>query len=141
MIDERVRQEYNKIGRETALIIYYFAVISFVIKTALMEYSFNECIFEFITMMIFPIYQLIRAHQLGLAITSENKKLKSNIFVIIVCAFVGAIVYLKVRNSEMIDGEGLVFFITYIIAFLGARLLFIKYEKKREKKLESKYDD
>ena len=142
MVDERLRQGYNKIRSEMAMIIYYAAVISFIVKTTTLGMTIKDTVFEFAVILFFPIYQLIRTRQLGLEIPFDKKRnTKSRIIIIaVICAVVGAIVFFM--NKDSIDiKEAVVFIIAYVAAFCTIRIGLIKIEKKRTEKLEKEYDD
>ena len=142
MVDERLRQGYNKIRSEMAMIIYYAAVISFIFKTTTLGMTIKDTVFEFAVILFFPIYQLIRTRQLGLEIPFDKKRnTKSRIIIIaVICAVVGAIVFFM--NKDSIDiKEAAVFLVAYIAAFCAIRIGLIKIEKKRTEKLEKEYDD
>lgn len=142
MVDERLRQGYNKIRSEMAMIIYYAAVISFIVKTTTLGMTIKDTVFEFAVILFFPIYQLIRTRQLGLEIPFNKKRnTKSRIVIIaVICAVVGAIVFFM--NKDSIDiKEAVVFIIAYVAAFCTIRIGLIKIEKKRTEKLEKEYDD
>ncbi|MCJ7855799.1 hypothetical protein MUJ63_05710 [Lachnospiraceae bacterium NSJ-143] len=148
MLDERIKHGYYKIRNEAALIIYFAAVASFLIKTLILGYSFNQVVFEFIVMIFFPVYQTIRAHQMGLEINMEKdgrNLVLRNILLALFCGIV-CIAYLYFKTGEqgwtyndIIEKVG--FLISYVAAFSMIRILFLKYEKKRAKDLEKKYDD
>ncbi len=142
MVDERLRQGYNKIRSEMAMIIYYAAVISFIFKTTTLGMTIKDTVFEFSVILFFPIYQLIRTRQLGLEIPFDKKRnTKSRIIIIaVICAVVGAVVFFM--NKDSIDiKEAAVFLVAYIAAFCAIRIGLIKIEKKRTEKLEKEYDD
>ncbi len=142
MVDERLRQGYNKIRSEFAMIIYYAALISFIVKTTTLGLTIKDTVFEFAVILFFPIYQFIRTRQLGLEIPFGKKRnTKSRIVIIaVICAVIGAVVFFM--NKDSIDiKEAAVFIIAYVAAFCAIRIGFIKIEKKRAEKLEKEYDD
>ncbi len=142
MVDERLRQGYNKIRSEFSMIIYYAAIISFIVKTTIWGMTIKDTVFEFSVILFFPIYQLIRTRQLGLEIPfSKKRNTKSRIIInAVVCAVVGAVVFFMNKGSIDIK-EAAVFLAAYVAAFCTIRIGFMKIEKKRTEKLEKEYDD
>lgn len=142
MVDERLRQGYNKIRSEFSMIIYYAAIISFIVKTTALGMTIKDTVFEFSVILFFPIYQLIRTRQLGLEIPfSKKRNTKSRIIInAVVCAVVGAVVFFMNKGSIDIK-EAAVFLAAYVAAFCTIRIGFMKIEKKRTEKLEKEYDD
>ena len=142
MVDERLRQGYNKIRSEFSMIIYYAAIISFIVKTTIWGMVIKDTVFEFSVILFFPIYQLIRTRQLGLEIPfSKKRNTKSRIIInAVVCAVVGAVVFFMNKGSIDIK-EAAVFLAAYVAAFCTIRIGFMKIEKKRTEKLEKEYDD
>ena len=142
MVDERLRQGYNKIRSEFSMIIYYAAIISFIVKTTIWGMAIKDTFFEFAVILLFPIYQLIRTRQLGLEIPfSKKRNTKSRIVIIaVICAIVGAVAFFM--NKDSIDiKEAAVFLAAYVAAFCTIRIGFIKIEKKRAEKMEKEFDD
>ena len=142
MVDERLRQGYNKIRSEFSMIIYYAAIISFIVKTTIWGMVIKDTVFEFAVILLFPIYLFIRTRQLGLEIPfSKKRNTKSRIIInAVVCAAVGAVVFFMNKGSIDIK-EVEVFLVAYVAAFSTIRIGFIKIEKKRAEKMEKEFDD
>lgn len=142
MVDERLRQGYNKIRSEFSMIIYCAAIISFIIKTTIWGMVIKDTVFEFAVILLFPIYLFIRTRQLGLEIPfSKKRNTKSGIIInAVVCAAVGAVVFFMNKGSIDIK-EAAVFLVAYVAAFSTIRIGLIKIEKKRAKKMEKEFDD
>lgn len=142
MVDERLRQGYNKIRSEFSMIIYYAAIISFIVKTTIWGMVIKDTVFEFAVILLFPIYLFIRTRQLGLEIPfSKKRNTKLRIIVnAVVCAEVGAVVFFMNKGSIDIK-EVAVFLVAYVAAFCTIRIGFIKIEKKRVEKMEKEFDD
>ena len=142
MVDERLRQGYNKIRSEFSMIIYYAAIISFIVKTTILGMVIKDTVFEFAVILFFPIYLFIRTRQLGLEIPfSKKRTTKSRIIInAVVCAAVGAVVFFMNKGSIDIK-EVAVFLVAYVAAFSTIRIGFIKIEKKRAEKMEKEFDD
>lgn len=142
MVDERLRQGYNKIRSEFSMIIYYAAIISFIVKTTIWGMAIKDTFFEFAVILLFPIYLFIRTRQLGLEIPfSKKRNTKSGIIInAVVCAAVGAVVFFMNKGSIDIK-EVAVFLVAYVAAFSTIRIGLIKIEKKRAEKMEKEFDD
>ena len=142
MVDERLRQGYNKIRSEFSMIIYYAAIISFIVKTTIWGMAIKDTFFEFAVILFFPIYLFIRTRQLGLEIPfSKKRNTKSRIIInMVVCAEVGAVVFFMNKGSIDIK-EVAVFLVAYVAAFRTIRIGLIKIEKKRAEKMEKEFDD
>ena len=142
MVDERLRQGYNKIRSEFSMIIYYAAIISFIVKTTIWGMAIKDTVFEFAVILLFPIYLFIRTRQLGLEIPfSKKRTTKSGIIIMaVVCAAVGAVVFFMNKGSIDIK-EVAVFLVAYVAAFSTIRIGLIKIEKKRAEKMEKEFDD
>ena len=142
MVDERLRQGYNKIRSEFSMIIYYAAIISFIVKTTIWGMVIKDTVFEFAVILFFHIYLFIRTRQLGLEIPfSKKRNTKSGIIInAVVCAAVGAVVFFMNKGSIDIK-EVAVFLVAYVAAFSTIRIGLIKIEKKRAKKMEKEFDD
>lgn len=142
MVDERLRQGYNKIRSEFSMIIYYAAIISFIVKTTIWGMAIKDTFFEFAVILLFPIYLFIRTRQLGLEIPfSKKRNTKSRIIInAVVCAEVSAVVFFMNKGSIDIK-EVAVFLVAYVAAFSTIRIGLIKIEKKRAEKMEKEFDD
>ena len=142
MVDERLRQGYNKIRSEFSMIIYCAAIISFIIKTTIWGMVIKDTVFEFAVILLFPIYLFIRTRQLGLEIPfSKKRTTKSGIIInMVVCAEVVAVVFFMNKGSIDIK-EAAVFLVAYVAAFRTIRIGLINIEKKRAEKMEKEFDD
>ncbi len=145
MTDERIKTGYDKIRSEFMLVVYFAALASFIIKTAVYGANFDRNLFEFLVLVIFPIYQAVRAHQLGIAIKLDKNKVRSS-FITLFAVFAVLIVYgvYKIKSTNM-NAEEILGVVSYLIAYIAVvtvvRILFIKHENKRFDKLGKKYDD
>ena len=112
-MDERIKIGYYKIRNEMATIIIFAAIASFLIKIIGYGYTVEQCMFEFLIMVLSPIYQFIRAKQLGLAFVPSSKKVFSSTAIIAVfTAAIGLFIYIKSRanygGDAVTSPEGLV---------------------------------
>ncbi len=145
MTDERIKTGYDKIRSEFMLIVYFAALISFIIKTVVYGADFDKNLFEFLILVIFPIYQTVRSHQLGIAVRIDKNKTRSS-FITLFAVFAILIIYgiYKIKSTNM-NTEEILEVVSYLVAYIAAvtavRILFIKHENKRFENLGKKYDD
>lgn len=145
MTDERIKAGYDKIRSEFMLAVYFAALASFIIKTAVSGANFDKNLFEFLVLVIFPVYQAARAHQLGIAIKLDKGKVRSS-FITLFVVFAILIIYsiYKIKSTNM-NTEEIFGVVSYLVAYIAVvtvvRILFIKHENKRFENLGKKYDD
>ena len=63
--DERIEQARNQIWAEMMQILYFIAILSFVVKILFLHQSLQDCTLEYVVLILTPIYQMIRARQMG----------------------------------------------------------------------------
>ena len=145
MTDERIKAGYDKIRSEFMLVVYFAALASFIIKTAVYGANFDRSLFEFLVLVIFPIFQAVRAHQLGIAVKLDKNKVRSS-FITLFVVFAVLIVYgiYRIKSTNM-NTEEILGVVSYLVAYIAVvtviRILFIKHENKRFENLGKKYDD
>ena len=71
--DERIEQARNKIWAEMMQILYFIAVLSFVVKILFLHQSLQDCTLEYVILILTPIYQMIRARQMGVVLNVVAK--------------------------------------------------------------------
>ena len=145
MTDERIKAGYEKVRSEFMLIVYFAALASFLIKTFVYGPNFGRNLFEFVILISYPVFQAIRAHQLGLAIKMDKDKTR-NSFLTLIIVFTFLIAYSVYRIiSTGMDIEKALEVVSFLAAYIAAvtiiRILFIKLENKRFNNLGKKYDD
>ncbi len=139
--DERITQAKQKIGSEMMQLTFYVIVISFLVKTLYFHYELKQCIVEFLIMVLLPIYQSIRCHQLGVVLSAFPKPtLKNTLPSILTGVFVLAIYAFAIAQKPD-KASGITAIIAFCLAFFTARFGLYHLEKRRKEKLENKYDE
>ncbi len=142
MVDERMKEVLNKIRSEMLTIIYYIVVISFVSKILLLGMDFKNIITEFVILIFVPFYQAIRASQLKLNMADfyPGKK-KYAISTTIALAFTAAIYVIVMVSNHYTSSRAIISLLSFIAAFIAARILFLHFYKKQKDKNEKEFDD
>ncbi len=139
--DERIEQAKQKIGSEMMQLVFYGVVISFLVKVLFLHYGLEQCILEFLILVLVPIYQAIRCRQLGIVLSAFAKPtLKNSIPSIIAGAFVLGFYFLA-ASQEKDKIAAITGIIAFCVAFITARFGFYHLEKRRKEKLEKEYDE
>ena len=71
--DERIEQARNQIWAEMMQILYFIAILSFVVKILFLHQSLQDCTLEYVVLILTPIYQMIRARQMGVVLNVVAK--------------------------------------------------------------------
>lgn len=73
MKDEKIINGINKVRAEFSLIVYYGVILSILIKVFYFGCGFSDIITEYIIVVAFPIYQLIRTAMLKINMWNSEK--------------------------------------------------------------------
>lgn len=139
--DERIEHAKQKIGSEMMQLVFYGVVISFLVKVLFLHYGLEQCILEFLILVLVPIYQAIRCRQLGIVLSAFVKPtLKNSIPSIITGVFVMGFYFLAV-SQEKDKIAAITGMIAFCVTFIAARFGFYHLEKRRKEKLEKEYDE
>lgn len=144
-VDERILQVKRQIHAEMLLIIYYFIIIAFAVKTLLLHYSLDQCIVEYCIILFVPLYQMVRTRQLKVVLIPENyranrrnaKEMATFFIVYVACMAV------FIATGGLTDPQGWtilgITFVVCFIVFCVSRQVFIQVEERRRKKLEDEF--
>lgn len=141
--DERVEQFKNKIYAELLQLIYLFIVISFVVKSLYLKMDLSQCVTEYVILIAVPIYQMVRSRQLRVVLATDLRKqmsLKRNIVAIIA----GLVIFFAfwLTSGRQVTAEFAVgYMASFFIVFFVVRVIFIRLEEHRMKKLEQEYEN
>ncbi|KXL54095.1 hypothetical protein CLNEO_01910 [Anaerotignum neopropionicum] len=141
--DERVEQNKNKILAELMRLVCFFVVISFVVKSLYFKMDLSQCITEYVIIIFAPIYQMVRSRQLGVVLTTnlrEQLNPKRNI----IMAILGVVVFFFIwfTSGRQVTKEFAFWYIaTFLVAFFLIRVVFVRSEEGRIKKLEKEFED
>ncbi|WP_088189607.1 DUF6773 family protein [Desulfosporosinus sp. FKA] len=148
MKDERIEQAKNKIRSEIAVIIYVGIAISFAVKTLLFKMNLQECMTEYLILIFFPVYEVIRMNMMKVSIYSVNpkyrhKQLKTlSVFVILFFVVAAVSVFSSTKGSTVnLSQSSIVFLVIFIVLFIGVFFLATKYHQSRAYKYEKEFDD
>ena len=146
MNDERVKQGFLQIRAELCTIMYFAALISFVVKALVFGLTVSNCVLEFVLLVGTPIYQLIRQRQLDLTtyefFQGKNYKRRMAITVLVVPAVYSLVLYLHRQGGQVEEGiGGFSALAAFVAVFCLMRWIYYRYEKKRKEDLDHRYDD
>ena len=140
--DERVEQARNKIYGELFQILFLFAMTVFLVKVLYFKMDVSQCITEYVIMIFAPIYQMVRSRQLGVVLATnlqQQMSLKRNILTAVTGIALFFINWLA--SGRQVTKEFAFWYIaTFLVAFFGIRVVFIRFEERRMKKLAEKYE-
>lgn len=140
--DERVEQAKHKIYSELMHIIFYIVVISFMVKALYFNMDLKQCATEYIIMILCPLYQAFRSHQMGVVLSTKasRKALLPTAAILIIM-----VVLIWLRTGGAPSNTSIVFVLIYLgifaLLFLLIQGLYVHMERKRAEKLEHQYDD
>lgn len=88
MRDERVEQAKNKIRSEIAVIIYIAIAVSFIVKRFYLNMSLEECITEYLILIFFSVYEVIRMNMLKVSLFNVYpKRGNRQLMIVMIVAF------------------------------------------------------
>lgn len=142
MKEEKIINGLNKVRAEFSLIVYYGVILSILIKLLYFGCGFSDIITEYIIVVAFPIYQLIRTSMLKINMwNSENgrKNCMRWIYTIVIIAFI-SLGFLYVWHTKKNFGvESKVNYLLFICCFVIMYFVTGKYRKHLEKKYENEF--
>ena len=137
--DERIEQARNKIWAEMMQILYFIAVLSFVVKILFLQQSLQDCTLEYVILILTPIYQMIRARQMGVNVVAKPNPKR------LVASLVGGMVAVGICFAMQTETEqpAEIFTMlgTFVVVFLVVQFGMYRMGKRRQEKLEKEYDD
>lgn len=145
-MDERIKGEFRRIYSELFQIILVVCCLSVVIKTSFLGMTAGECIPEFPIMISSPIYLAIRSRMLGISQVSsypgKNDKTKRTALLAGLFGFLLVFAAQSAKRGETPNLPAAIgSCIIFIICFLGMYNFYQKLEKRRQEKLDSRYDE
>lgn len=136
MIDERLKQDLNKIRSEIFVLIYFIVAVSFIVKNLYLDTGFESSITEFIILVIVPVYTYLRASMLKLSMadfySGGKKYITSTILSCLVACAV--FIYILVNKQQMQNAEAVISVIAFVAAFMAVRFIMLKIFKKQKDK-------
>lgn len=145
-MDERIKETYRKIYAELFHLVLILCCISVVVKFAFLGMKAAECFPEYCILVGTPVYLFVRTRMLGVTqISAAVSRKKNRRYLSAACGLLAALLVftasLRSQNEDIHWGSVLVFGGTFLAAFLLVGFLVRKLEERRQKKLDSKYDD
>ena len=134
--DERIEQARNKIWAEMMQILYFIAIFSFVVKILFLHQSLQDCTLEYVVLILTPIYQMIRARQMGVVLNVVAKPNPKRL----VASLVGGICFAMQTEAKQ-PAEIFTMLGTFVVVFLVVQFGMYRMGKRRQEKLEKVYDD
>lgn len=145
-MDERVKETYRKIYAELFSLILFGCGLSIIIKIAFLDMSAASCIPEYPILVGSPVYLLIRSRMLGVTQAEflNNKPKKSRRLSTVSALLFSLLIFTAIarNHGEPVDWKTVLGFgAPFVIIFVLAQVGFRKLEERRQKKLDSKYDE
>lgn len=143
MMDERVRDAFLRIRSELLAIVMGICGISLVVKLVFFQGSLGDCITEYLVLVGSPVYLTIRSHMLGVTQVADLTK-KNRLLVVMFIGFVFLMVFCVRQKNQGVEAGGMeavLSVVSFAISFAGVWYLYQRHERKRQKKLDSRYDE
>lgn len=138
--DERLERVKYKISTEWFVAIYYLCFISVIVKLFYYDMDFQQCVTEFIFILLTPLYFYFRPRQLGIVFPQDKRLNKKIIYSL--SLIVGALLVLAgwIGGIEsVINWVATLLIYGFIAVALGG--IVIPAEKERKKKLEEQWSE
>ena len=142
-MDERIKETYRKIYAELFVIVLFACCISMLIKFIFLHRSMPECILEFLILTGSPVYMAVRTRMLGVTQVPffQNRSRLRRRTGLAAGLLTALFVFAAVRNDDTDMVSLAVFGAAFLASFLLAQSIYRKAEEKRQKKLDSRYED
>ena len=139
--DERIEQARNKIWAEMMQILYFIAIFSFVVKILFLHQSLQDCTLEYVVLILTPIYQMIRARQMGVVLNVVAKPNPKRLVASLVGGMVAVGICFAMQTEAKQPAEIFTMLGTFVVVFLVVQFGMYRMGKRRQEKLEKEYDD
>ena len=145
-MDERVRETYRKIYAELFSLILLGCSVSVIWKMSFLNQNIPDCIPEFPILVGSPVYMTIRSRMLGVTQAEylKGKTVRKRSLGLVCAALMAVFVFTAVcrGQGDKTDWKSvLVFGGCFIISFVLGQVAFRKLEERRQRKLDSKYEE
>lgn len=141
-MDERVRQEYQKIYSELYFITLLVCCVSVIAKVMFFHQGIADCWLEYIVLVGSPVYRFVRCRMLHVSAPVVGKK--AWMIRLVVCLVTVSIVYAVVtyvRTGSLQVWELLTFLAPFIFIYLLVCFGTVIVQRRWQKKLEDRYDE
>ena len=142
-MDERIRDSFLKIRSELLAIVMGICAVSLVIKLVFSGAGLGSCITEYLVLVGSPLYLAIRSHMLGVTQTVKLSR-KNRLLSVMLAGFVFLMVFWMVSQRQGAQTDGATAFmsvVSFVISFMGVWYLYQRHERKRQERLDKRYDE
>ncbi|MBM6829940.1 hypothetical protein H9X85_10545 [Anaerotignum lactatifermentans] len=139
--DERIEQARNKIWAEMMQILYFIAILSFVIKILFLHQSLQDCAMEYLVLILTPLYQAVRARQLGVVLSAVADPKPKRLVASLVGGMIVVGLFYVLQGQEKQPSEVFTMLTIFVVVFLVVQFGMYRMGKRRQEKLEKEYDD
>ena len=146
MKDERIEQALNKIRSEMTIIILGAVAVSFLVKTLLYNMALQDCLTEYLIMIIAPLYQFVRMHMMKISLYNEpgSRQSVKTLFIVMAVFLVLAAVSLwkKMNGPAVYDWHKPVIFLgIFVVLFISIYFMTNKFNRQRSQRYEKEFAD
>lgn len=122
-------------------ILYFIAVLSFVVKILFLQKSLQDCTLEYVILILTPIYQMIRARQMGVVLNVVAKPNPKRLVASLVGGMVAVGICFAMQTDTKQPAEIFTMLGVFVVVFLVVQFGMYRMGKRRQEKLEKEYDD
>ena len=122
-------------------ILYFIAIFSFVVKILFLHQSLQDCTLEYVVLILTPIYQMIRARQMGVVLNVVAKPNPKRLVASLVGGMVAVGICFAMQTEAKQPAEIFTMLGTFVVVFLVVQFGMYRMGKRRQEKLEKEYDD
>lgn len=134
--DERIEQARNQIWAEMMQILYFIAILSFVVKILFLHQSLQDCTLEYVVLILTPIYQMIRARQMGVVLNVVAKPNPKRLVASLVGGMVAVGICFAMQTEAKQPAEIFTMLGTFVVVFLVVQFGMYHMGKRRQEQLE-----
>ncbi len=144
-MDEREKEVFRKIYAELYLLIMIGCALSLIIKSTVFLKDLSDCIPEYLILVGSPIYLAIRTRMLGVTQVSRMPTpSKGRWTATLISTLTALFIFAGIRKNSVtpVDWKELMgFAVTFTLVFMLTQIGYRKLEERRQKKLDSRYED
>lgn len=122
-------------------ILYFIAILSFVVKILFLQQSLQDCTLEYVILILTPIYQMIRARQMGVVLNVVAKPNPKRLVASLVGGMVAVGICFALQTGAKQPAEIFTMLGVFVVVFLVVQFGMYRMGKRRQEKLEKEYDD
>lgn len=146
MKDERIEQALNKIRSEMTIIILGAVAVSFLVKTLLFKLALQDCLTEYLIMILAPLYQFVRMHMMKISLYSEpGSKQSVKTLLIVAAAFLvlsAVSLWGKMKGPAVYDWhKPVIFLVIFLVLFVLIYFMTNKFNRQRSQSYEKEFAD